>query len=139
MSLQETPSTAFILSLIGGAFILAGGFVLSLWSLYGGPWFNGMIGGMTMMGGFGFPSNLMVGFELAGLVSGALVVIGAIMMRVHPEEHVAWGTIVLVFSITSFLGMGGFMIGALLGIAGGALALSWRTTANSQSAGKPPK
>jgi len=125
MSSQETPLTAFILSLIGGAFILVSGFVLSLWSLYGGPWFNGM------MGGFGFPYNLMVGFELVGLVSGALVVLGAIMMRVHPAEHVAWGVIVLVFSITSFLGMGGFMIGALLGIAGGALALSWRPPAKA--------
>ena len=131
MSSQETPLTAFILSLIGGAFILASGFVMSLWSLYGGPWFNGMMGGMAMMGGFGFPSNLMVGFELVGLISGALVVIGAIMMRVHPTEHVAWGVIVLVFSITSFLGMGGFMIGALLGIAGGALALSWRPPAKA--------
>ena len=131
MSSQETPLTAFILSLIGGAFILVSGFALSLWSLYGGPWFNGMMRGMTMMGRFGFPSNLMVGFELVGLISGVLVVIGAIMMRVHPGEHVAWGTIVLVFSITSFLGMGGFIIGALLGIAGGALALSWRTTAKA--------
>ena len=131
MSSQETPLTAFILSLIGGAFILVSGFVLSLWSLYGGPWFNEMMGGMTMMGGFGFPSNLMVGFELVGLVSGAFVVIGAIMMRVHPAEHVAWGVIVLVFSITSFLGMGGFMIGALLGVAGGALALSWRPPAKA--------
>ena len=130
-SSQETPLTAFILSLIGGVFILVSGFVLSLWSLYGGPWFNGMMGGMTMMGGFGFPSNLMVGFELVGLVSGVLVVIGAIMMRVHPGEHVAWGTIVLVFSITSLLGMGGFIIGALLGIAGGALALSWRPPAKA--------
>ena len=128
MSSQETPLTAFVLSLIGGTFILVSGFVLSLWSLYGGPWFGGMMGGMTMMGGFGFPSNMMVGFELVGLVSGALVVIGAIMMRAHPGEHVAWGTIVLVFSITSFLGMGGFIIGALLGIAGGAVALSWRPT-----------
>jgi hypothetical protein len=131
MSSQETPLIAFILSLIGGVFILVSGFVLSLWSLYGGLWFNGMMGGMPMMRWFGFPSNLMVGFELVALVSGVLVVIGAIMMRVHPGEHVAWGTIVLVFSITSFLGMGGFMIGALLGIAGGALALSWRPSAKA--------
>ena len=34
--------------------------------------------------------------------------------------------VVLVFSIISFVGMGGFVLGALLGIAGGALALSWR-------------
>jgi len=133
MSSKETPLTAFILSLIGGAFILVSGFVLSLWSLYGGPWFNGMMGGMTMMGGFNFPSNLMVGFELVGLVSGAFVIIGAIMIRMRPAEHVAWGVVVLVFSITSFLGTGGFMIGALLGIAGGALALSWRTPAKASA------
>ncbi len=82
-----------------------------------------------MMGEFSLPYSLMMGFELVGLISGAFVLIGAIMIRMRPSEHVAWGVIVLVFSITSFLGMGGFMIGALLGIAGGALALSWRPPA----------
>jgi hypothetical protein len=46
------------------------------------------------------------------------------MLNARPQEHTAWGIIVLIFSIVSFIGMGGFLIGAILGIAGGALALS---------------
>lgn len=61
---------------------------------------------------------------LAALVCGVIVVVGALMLNSRPQERVAWGLIVLVFSIVSFIGMGGFFIGAALGIAGGALALS---------------
>ena len=61
-------------------------------------------------------------------MSGILVVIGALMLNTHPKEHTSWGTIILIFSIISFLGMGGFFVGAILGIVGGVLALSWRPT-----------
>jgi hypothetical protein len=33
--------------------------------------------------------------------------------------------LILVFSILSFLGMGGFFVGGVIGIIAGALALSW--------------
>jgi hypothetical protein len=49
------------------------------------------------------------------------------MLNAHPEEHMTWGIMVLIFSIASFIGMGGYFIGAILGIAGGAIALSFRT------------
>lgn len=77
-----------------------------------------------MMGDFGYDSGMMFGFSLVALVSGILVIVGAIMLNARPQEHTTWGIIVLVFSIVSFIGMGGFFIGAVLGIAGGALALS---------------
>ena len=83
-----------------------------------GPW---------MMGGYGFPYGFMWGFSLVALIAGFIVILGAIMLQTRPAEHMLWGSIVLIFSIVSFIGMGGFMIGALLGIAGGALALSWRS------------
>ncbi len=95
---------------------------------------GGMMGGFGgmmeehmggMMGSLGVPFSFMFGLSLIGLVSGILVIIGAIMLNAHPTEHKAWGTIILVFSIISFLGMGGFFIGAILGIIGGALAVSW--------------
>jgi len=79
-----------------------------------------------MMGSLGVPFGLMGGLSLIGLASGILVVISAIMLNARPEEHTVWGTVILVFSIISFLGMGGFLIGAILGIVGGALALSWK-------------
>jgi len=43
-----------------------------------------------------------------------------------PAQASAWGTLVLVFSVVSLLGMGGFFLGAILGIVGGILALTWK-------------
>ena len=133
MSSQETPITAFILSLIGGVLIFMGGVVSSLWFMSGGYNSWGMMGGGGMMGGYqgmmgnwGVPFGFMGGLSLIGLVAGILVIVGALMLNARPAEHTAWGVVILVFSIVSFLGMGGFFIGALLGIAGGALTLSWR-------------
>jgi hypothetical protein len=40
-----------------------------------------------------------------------------------------WGTVIIIFSAISFVGMGGFFIGALLGIIGGAFAISYRPRA----------
>ncbi|MCP8304254.1 MAG: hypothetical protein H3Z50_02100 [archaeon] len=132
MSSQEKPEAAFILSLIGGVLMLVGGGMAFMWFMYGG--FGGMMGGFGgmmggyhwMMGSFGVPFGFMGGLSFIGLVSGIIVIIGAVMLNTRPEEHKAWGTIILLFSIISFLGMGGFYIGAVLGIVGGALALGWR-------------
>jgi hypothetical protein len=130
---KARPVTAFILSFIGGLIILVGSVVSSLWYLAGSPygWFGGMWGGMMgmwhgSMGSFGLPYGYMVAFSLIGVVSGIIVTICAVMLNTRPEEHTAWGAIILVFSIISFLSMGGFFIGAILGLAGGAFALSWR-------------
>jgi hypothetical protein len=48
------------------------------------------------------------------------------MLNTHSAEHTAWAIVILIFSIVSFLDMGGFIIGALMGVAGGALALAYR-------------
>jgi len=76
------------------------------------------------MGSAGFPFGLMAGFMLVGIVAGIIVLIGAFMLNSRPSEHMAWGIVILIFSVISFLGMGGFVIGAILGITGGALAMS---------------
>ena len=57
-----------------------------------------------------------------GLVCGALVLFGAIMLRIKPENKKAWGILVIVFSIPSVVTGGGFIIGFILGIIGGASA-----------------
>jgi hypothetical protein len=87
--------------------------------------YGGMMGGFGMMGGWG-PFGAIGGLWFIGLVAGIAVVIGAMMLGSRPAEHTTWGTLIIVFSIISFFGMGGFFIDAILGIAGGALALSWR-------------
>ena len=81
-----------------------------------------------MMGSFGLPFGFMSGLMLVGLVSGIIVILSAVMLNARPGEHWAWGVIILVFSIISYLGMGGFFVGAILGINGGAFALSWIPT-----------
>jgi hypothetical protein len=143
MSTHQTPVTAFALSLTAGILMLVSGIIGYLWLTgtginygfdgmmngYGGMMggFNGMMNGyQNMMSGLGVHSSYMTGFSIIGLTAGILVLIGAIMLNTRPAEHTAWGALILAFSVISFLGMGGFWIGALIGIAGGALALAWR-------------
>jgi hypothetical protein len=136
VGVNERPQIAFILSLIGGILMLVGGGVSSMWFMFGGLGMGGMMGGFDrmmggfqgMMGSFGIPFGFMSGFFLIGLASGVIVTIGAVMLNARPSERNAWGMIILVFSIISLLGMGGFLVGAILGIIGGALAISWKPT-----------
>ena len=73
-----------------------------------GPWF---------MGGWLFPLSL---------VAGAMVLFGAIMMNTRSRETRSWGIIVLIFSILGLTGMGLSILGGVIGIVGGAMALSER-------------
>jgi uncharacterized membrane protein len=61
-----------------------------------------------------------------GVVSGILVLIGALMMYYKRSEQAkTLGIVVLIFStVTLIVGGGGFLIGTILGIIGGALAIS---------------
>lgn len=117
-------NVAFPLSLAGSILILLGGgigiIMMSLASTCCQS-IMGMMQGM-MMGRMWF-GIIMWGFVL-GFASGILVLLGAIMLRVRPDKRRVWGTIIILFSVLSFLGTGGFFIGAILGIIGGALAIS---------------
>jgi len=145
MSETVKLTTASIVSLVAGIVIVPG----SLYAMIGGV---GMMGGGYgwMMGGLGGimgqPAyGAMAGIWILGLVSGMIVLISAIMLNIRPGEAthglraccIWWGSIILVFSIVSLFGgsMGGFLVGAILGIVGGALALSTglRVDANSSS------
>ena len=132
MSTQSMHTMAFILSLIGGIIILFGSLIGFLLSAFESPYgtFYGMGPGMMSRFGFGYGycSGWMLGLSVVALVCGILVLIGAIMLNARPSEHFTCGIIVLIFSIISFIGMGGYFIGAILGIAGGAIALSYRAT-----------
>ena len=130
MSSENRPTLAAVLSLVGGILMILSGAVFSFFSFTGFGMMGGYRGMMDgywgMMGNIGFPFGFMMVFSLIGMVSGVLVIIGAVMLDTRPSEHTAWGIIILVFSIISFLGMGGFSVGAILGIIGGAFALTFR-------------
>lgn len=129
------PVASFVLSLLAGILILVGSVtVVGLYSglpyyggMMGGYYYGGMMGGYYgMMHGFGFGGGWFYGLAGIGVVSGVLILIGAIMIYNQPAKSATWGTLVLAFSIVSFFGMGGFFIGAILGVVGGILALTWK-------------
>src|SRR5712664_1731438 len=109
--MAEKPTAAFVLSLLAGIFILLGGAVLAA------------IG--AAISAFLPAVGIVIG--VIGLAFGIIVLVGAIMLYTHPEQHVTWGVIVLVFSILSiFTSLGGFLVGLVLGIVGGALGIAWK-------------
>ncbi len=112
--------------------ILIGSVVVMFWAFGGMPGWGYPMGSMMggyggMMGSMGFSGTAVFsGMSILGLVTGILVLVGALMLRSRPEQASSWGVIILVFSIISLLGMGGFFIGAVLGLVGGILALTWK-------------
>ena len=129
--------TAFILALLGGLIITVGSIIeiiLLTFGSYAGTFYGMGPGMMSGYGFYGYGAGWMAILSAVALGFGIIVLIGAIMLNTHPEQNITWGIIVVVFSIASFIGMGGYMIGAVLGIAGGAVALSYRSkTATSQN------
>jgi hypothetical protein len=119
-------SSAFALSLAGGILIILGSimsllFIASIQSSMQ----NRMGGMMGMMGGM--MGGMMSGWFLSiPVVAGILVIVGAVMINARPQETTLWGIIIIIFSIVGFTGMGLSFLGSILGIIGGALALSRR-------------
>ena len=82
----------------------------------------------------GFISGITAFVGAVGLVSGLVVLISGAMLRSNPGQRTLWGVLVLVFSCLSFLGFGGFVIGAILGIIGAIMALTWRPSVTPTAA-----
>jgi hypothetical protein len=140
MSEVEKPTAAFILSLIGGVFILLGGGVMTMmgWSTFCGITgcrnYGRMMGpGFGMMGN-GYAYGFSGIFGIAGIFFGVAVIISALLLYNNPAQHSTWGSVILVLSVLSILGsaMGGFGIGLILGAIGGILALTWKPPSAGQ-------
>ena len=120
MSQSEKSSKAFILSLIAGILILSNSALLGI----AATWFPWII--PTLPGSDNNTTIPFASLTVAGLICGVLVLFGAVMLRIKPVNKKMWGIIVIVFSIPSVVTGGGFIIGFILGIIGGALAFSWK-------------
>jgi hypothetical protein len=105
-----------VLSLLAGLWMLAAGSMMS-----GFGW-GGMMGGwMWERGGI---RGLGVWWPWFGIVGGIVVLVGAVMLYVKPEQRRSWGVVILIASALNFLlGMMGLLAGTL-GVIGGVLALS---------------
>jgi hypothetical protein len=117
MSQTEKSTRAFPLSLIAGLLIVCNAVAVGVAGAYF-PWIFPTLPGSD--------SNATVPFatiSVIALICGALVLFGAIMLRIKPNNKKAWGAIVTVCSIPAVITGGGFIIGFILGIVGGFLAL----------------
>lgn len=134
MTANQGITFAYIVSLVGGLIILIASILNVVWYSSGAPNFGGygnymrgmMDGYHNFMGNNGSSNGFLAGISLVAVICGVIVIMSAIMLRVHPQEHMTWAIVIIVFSAVSFVGMGGFFIGALLGIIGGAFDLSIR-------------
>ncbi|GBC75079.1 hypothetical protein HRbin06_00392 [archaeon HR06] len=117
----EKPTEAYILSLIASILILINSLIILIPFFAFGHFFNRFMGGMMT---FWYP--MFTGFFIVGLIAGIVILIGSLLLNSKPNQSVTWGTLILVFSILSLFTMGGFLVGAVLGIVGGILAITWK-------------
>jgi hypothetical protein len=110
---EEKPTAAFIVSLLAGIFILINGILIMIASAF--------IFVIPIAGVF------VALFGIGELIFGLIVMFGAIMINSDdPSKVRTGGIIVLIFSIISIIAGGGFVIGLILGLIGGILALTWK-------------
>jgi len=127
--LAALPGAAFIISLIGGIIILIGG---ALSMSYG---FSGSSSNAGVYGNLGLPASPPMGsgsgsmwLGVLGVVFGIIVIISAVMLTHRPEQHLALGTAIVIFSGLSIVqsAFTGFSSGLVLGVMGGILAIIWK-------------
>lgn len=121
---SEKTGIAFALALVSGLLITIGGaFTLTMFLTAPFPAFGGGMMGMMsgafmgMVWGMGIISSI-------ALILGILIIMAAYMLRTKPEQSSTWGTLILVSSVIALFGGGGFIIGSILGIIAGILALT---------------
>jgi hypothetical protein len=126
----EYPRTASIIALAGGLIITLSGVLFVAVSALVLP--NLAYSNISVPQGLpasaipGLVSGFVGLMGIFGLVSGAIVLVSSVMLLTNSGQPRTWSVLILVFSVLSFVGMGGFVVGAVLGIVGGALVLKWK-------------
>ncbi len=112
--MAEKPTAAFVLSLIGGIFVILGAL---LWISIGA-----FLSFLSL--GIGLNTTMM---GVLGLIFGLIVIVGGVMMYTKPQQHVMWGAIVLILAIVSIpFSFAGLLIGFILALIGGILGLVFK-------------
>ncbi|MEM2802966.1 MAG: hypothetical protein QXV24_01480 [Nitrososphaerota archaeon] len=133
MSNDRSLSAVVALTITGGSLILLNSVIYMILSLLAPStawfptWGCPMCGMMWRWGGpmMAWPFTGMMAFvSILGIVAGALLILGGLMIRVNPKDTQLWGIIILIFSIIGFLSGGGFLIGSIIGLIGGIIAIT---------------
>jgi len=124
------PKTASIIALIGGIIITLGGVLFIAVSAFVLPNIDlskvQIPQGLTEASLRSLISGVVGVMGAFGLVTGVVVLVSAIMLMTHVGNRRTWGILILIFSVLSFVGLGGFIAGAILGIVGGVMTLRWK-------------
>jgi hypothetical protein len=119
------------LSVLGGVFILIGGALVAF--------DNSAISvfGYLANGGTSGTNVTIVG--IVGIIMGLIVIVGGLMMKSKPDKSKMWGAVVIIVAILSwFTAVGGLVVGFLIALAGGIMAIRFKpSTAPSASTPAP--
>jgi len=126
MTDTERPMAAFILSIAAGILIVIGSVVMVLMMSFGYWWMGMSDGHYSMMGLTTINTGNLFILLLLGAFCGVIIIISSILMYLRPKRARTWGWLILLFSLLSLFEMGGFFVGAILGILGGYLAITWQ-------------
>ena len=110
----KRATAGFIISLIAGVLILINGLMFVVLAE-----FIESLGGALPI----FVEGIFATLAAIGVILAILVIIGAILICM-PGKEIIGGILVIIFSILSIFIGGGFLIGLILGIIGGALGLA---------------
>ena len=114
---------AVILSMLAGTFIVFGGLMLfAMLSWYGSTL---MMGGQWHMYMFTYPRWLTAVMATVSVLAGGLVMSTSYKMYKEPRNKL-WGLLIVIGSLVSLFGIGGFGIGGVLGLIGGIMSLGRR-------------
>ena len=130
--MAERPTAAFVLSLVGGVFYILGGAFIAFLAT--------VVGSLASLVGAGYLGLGIVGLGTIGLVSGIVILVGAVMMNSSDKSKVRTGSIlVLVFTLVgAAFTIGGFFIGFILALIGAILGLTWKPSATMPPPPSPP-
>lgn len=118
---------AYLLSLIGGILILISGLAAFSWAGTAGFTMSMFVGyGAGFMGNLGAAGNTYLSTYVfaVGLISGLLIIYSAFMMKAKPYQRRTWGIVTMVFAFLGFTSAIGWLLGPVLGVVGGILAVS---------------
>jgi hypothetical protein len=124
MTVREYPSRAVYLSVFGGALmLLSGGLDLAfrrlilgdIYYLLGRPLFSP-----------NFINATIDTIGIWGITCGIIIIILGYLLYTYPNSSNNFGIGILLISMYSYVGSGGFFIGGILAGIGGILAIVWR-------------
>lgn len=129
---QNKPTAAYVISLIGGIIGLFGSLVLIALAALAYIAFSSYSGynGNYVYGLFDWGWTLYIGLGAWMLITSILIIFFAVKLNANPLEHTKWGALILIFSI---IGVGG-----LLGLIGGILALVYKPIVTGVQQYGPP-